>query len=528
VRSTWVAIVLVVLAACGGSSGDVSRATSPAADRPVALVLYDDTAVPAWNADLDSLFVAQLASHFGRWAVKPVAQYRQGDLLQYAGVVYVGSDQKAAIPNAFVDDVIAGQRPVLWLLGNVAQLLSRDPAFATRVGFWPGAIEAGVPVAVEYKGARLPRDARDISMMRGATVIDPAKAQVLATAIRSDGSRLNWAVRSGTLTYVAEVPFSYDQDGDRQLALTDLLFDVFAPATPERHRALIRIEDVSPMTPTASLQALADALHALGAPFSVAVIPVFEDPLGAYFGDGRALEIRMSQSPEFLATLRYMVARGGTLIMHGYTHQYGNVKNPYSGTSGDDFEFWRAHTTDPAQTVVQFDGPILGPPGWAADRVRLGVAEFVAAGLPPPEIFEYPHYAGSAADSRGIQQVFPNAYHRGYYFPGLLAGAEDLSIPLNQAFPYDVTDVFGFRVVPENCGFYSPTLQNDIPRNVPDMLARARNNLVVRDGFASFFFHPWFDPAVLTQLVSGVQGLGYTFVTPGEVLAGSASGTRLP
>ena len=37
-----------------------------------------------------------------------------------------------------------------------------------------------------------------------------------------------------------------------------------------------------------------------------------------------------------------MVSKGGTLIEHGNTHQYSNVANPYSGVSGDDFEFYRS------------------------------------------------------------------------------------------------------------------------------------------------------------------------------------------
>ena len=35
---------------------------------------------------------------------------------------------------------------------------------------------------------------------------------------------------------------------------------------------------------------------------------------------------------------------------------------------------------------------------------------------------------------------------------------------------------------------------------------------VVRDGVASFFFHPTYDIAVLRQIVEGIRGLGYEFV----------------
>jgi uncharacterized protein YdaL len=524
----FIGVAAGLLAACGGSERGSAPQAGRATERLPTLVLHDDPGrAPA--AELDALQVAHLTSHFGPWVTAPVAGYQRGDLLRYRAAVYVGSDPAGAPPAAFLDDVLEGGRPALWIRGNLGALAARA-GLGPRCGFEPGPAEATGPVAVVYKGRRLPRDPRDTSPVRGVTVTDASRAKVLATAVRGDGSAFPWAVRAGALTYVAEVPFSWAQDGDRQLVLADLLFDLLAPGTVERHRALVRIEDVSPVVPAADIRALADMLHAAGAPFSVAVIPVFEDPLGAYFGDGVAREIRMSETPEFVAALRYAEDRGATLVMHGYTHQLAALRNPYSGTSGDDFEFWRAHTTDAAGTLVQLDGPVSGDSGgWAAARVRLGLAEFAAAGLAPPSLWEFPHYAGSAADSRAIRAVLPAAYQRGMYFPGLLLGRpEDLLAPLNQAFPYDVTDVYGVRIVPENCGFYSPLVQNAIPRDVPDLLARAAANLVVRDGFASFFFHPWFSPSVLRAIVTGIQAAGYTFVEPEDVLGGSVAAPRLP
>ena len=44
------------------------------------------------------------------------------------------------------------------------------------------------------------------------------------------------------------------------------------------------------------------------------------------------------------------------------------------------------------------------------------------------------------------------------------------------------------------------------------MLASARRQLVVRDGVASFFYHPFLGLQYLPQLVEGIQQLGYTFV----------------
>jgi uncharacterized protein YdaL len=514
------AVASLLVIACGSKAARTDPRAAPAP----ALVLFDPSA--SGFGETQAIAMGHLVSHFGSWRVKGVAEYAPGDLDASSMVAYVGVDPGAGLPAAFLDDVLSGRRPVLWLAGNVDALVTRDPGFTARFGFAVGPTERPGTAAVEYKGARLLRDARDGTVVRGASIVDGAKAQVLATAVRADGSRFPWAVRAGHLTYVGEVPFSYAQDGDRALAVADILFDLVAPGTPERHRGLVRIEDVSPILPPENLRAVADTLASLGAPFSVAVIPVFEDPLGAFYGDGKPLHIAMRDAPRFVEALRYMVDRGGTLVMHGYTHQFSNVRNPYSGMSGQDFEFWSARMQSGA---VHLTGPIPGDSAvWTTTRVKLGLAEFAASGLPAPQIFEFPHYAASPSDARAVRQLVPNAYHRGLYFPGVMSGSEDLSNPLSQTFPYDVTDVYGFPIVPENCGFYSPTPDGFSSHSVPELVARAAANKVVRDGFASFFFHPWFDPALLRDAVSGMEGLGYTFVRPMDVLEGSVAGSRIP
>src|SRR3989441_8776601 len=47
---------------------------------------------------------------------------------------------------------------------------------------------------------------------------------------------------------------------------------------------------------------------------------------------------------------------------------------------------------------------------------------------------------------------------------------------------------------------------------VDHLLRAASANLVVRDGFASAFFHPFVDLAPLRELVRGVKKLGYTYL----------------
>ena len=82
-------------------------------------------------------------------------------------------------------------------------------------------------------------------------------------------------------------------------------------------------------------------------------------------------------------------------------------------------------------------------------------------------------------------------------------------------------DVYGTAVVPENIGNVEPEAFNNHPARLPaDLLASSKRNLVVRDGVASFFYHPYLGLDYLQQMVAGVKVQGYTFVTADAMTAG--------
>jgi uncharacterized protein YdaL len=143
----------------------------------------------------------------------------------------------------------------------------------------------------------------------------------------------------------------------------------------------------------------------------------------------------------------------------------------------------------------------------------------VAAGLPVPTIFEFPHYAASAVDYRAIATRFTTRYERSLFPKGLLAGTPlDHQFITGQFFPYPVRDLYGSRVLPENLGNYAPVPYNTHPARLPhEIVATAQRNLVVRDGFASFFYHPYLGVTGLKEIVEGIKGLGYTFVAAPSV-----------
>jgi hypothetical protein len=51
-----------------------------------------------------------------------------------------------------------------------------------------------------------------------------------------------------------------------------------------------------------------------------------------------------------------------------------------------------------------------------------------------------------------------------------------------------------------------------------DILNSARRQLVVRDGVASFFYHPFLGLQYLPELIEGIQSQGYAFVAAPSVI----------
>ena len=502
-----------------------AAAAAPAALTPTpqaaangALVLYDSTNTYGWLGELYGQQSANLVSHFGTYKAMPVVRYTAGLMANHSAVVYVGSTYDEPLPAAFLSDVLATTQPVVWMGSNIWQLTNASPTFAATYGWnWTG-YDLGTVNQVTYKGQTLERDGvNNGSGIMDLAVTDPSKATVLARSVRANGTTFPWATRARNLTYVGEVPYAYHGMSDRYLIAADLLFDALAPATPARHRAMVRIEDVGPDADPAELRAVADTLSSLRVPFSFGVYPVYKDPLGA-FNNGVPVTTRLRDVPQVVSAIKYMTSKGGTMIHHGYTHQFGSVVNPYDGVSGNDFEFYRAHV-DAADNVV-LDGPVPGDSqAWATGRITSAAAEFAAVGLPVPKIWEFPHYAASAADYRAVAARYTTRYERTLYFGGLLSGGTiDHSRVNGQFFPYVVKDLYGTKVLPENIGNIEPEAYNHHPARLPaDLVASAKANLVVRDGFASFFYHPYLGTTYLRQTVTGIQALGYTFVAPGTL-----------
>jgi uncharacterized protein YdaL len=479
-----------------------------------ALVVYDDSGDNAALAAVDATLAANLCSHFGPPNVEKVSAYRAGDANHYRALIYVGAEEGQSLNSAFLRDVLAGSRPVLWLGDNLDQLIDASGAFYGQFGWhWSADGYASVK-SVTYKGVALSRDPSSADALMRISDVNPQRATVLATATGADGVQVPWAVRGGNLTYVAEVPLdAADVSDDRYLVLSDLLFDVFGSSSSVGHRALVRLEDIGPNTDPAQLQQVAQYLYENHIPYSFALYPVYVDAVASR----PRRTIRLSQQPRLITTIAYMLQHGATMVLHGYTHQFGDLSNPLNGQSAADFEFFRVHR-DPTGTLI-YDGPVPGDSvQWATDRMNAAISEVRAAGLPRPRIFEFPHYGASVADYQGVQRMFDARYDRPQIFSPAYRSGPMSPYMFEQFFPYLVHDAYGTTVIPENLGYVQgPPVANAGPGSLQAIVDSARVNLVVRDGVASFYFHPYLGKERLGWIIQEMHEMGYQFVAPAQL-----------
>jgi uncharacterized protein YdaL len=511
---------------------------------PKVLVLYDTPTGTSYDkiGFAYAIMLRNLLGHFdAQVTLAPVAGYTAGSVNGYDATFYLGSAYDFQLPPAFLGDAATTTKTLVWFRYNIWQL-AWNPAYnftATRgVSFTalrgmnaaPSAANPspGFFDTIQYKNKAFVKyytfnsdGTISADPDVGITAIaDPTKATTLVTMTNPKTKETApYIVRSGNFWYVADTPLSFIGPRDRYLVLADILHDMLGSPAVESHKAMIRLEDVNAWTTVSSMKALTDYLHFKAIPFSIATIPHFMDALGIY-NNGVPLTIPLSQASNLKKELNYALARGGEIVMHGYTHQYAALRNPYDAVSGDDYEMWNIVANSPVAEDSQ---------AWALGRLRAGLTELQSNGY-NPVAWEMPHYQGSAAAYRATPQVFPTTYQRVVYYtsdkPNFTA-AVGPDMAVGQFYPYIINqDYYGQRVLPENLGNFEYALPGDPTANVvytwQDILTNAQYALAVRDGFGSFFFHPFLlEPtyglpalADLKSLINAMNKLGYTWVAP--------------
>ena len=167
---------------------------------------------------------------------------------------------------------------------------------------------------------------------------------------------------------------------------------------------------------------------------------------------------------------------------------------------------------------------------WALNRIEDGLWQMLNLGF-RPVAWETPHYIGSPSTLQAVAQVHRSAYQRHVYFtsdhPDLTPGM-GADFAVDQFSPYILErDIYGLRIMPETLGnlqYFEFGAEEEFTSK--ELLENAKYMRAVRDGFASFFVHPFlmlpsgdYDGRGyqhLTEIIEGISELGFTWTAPSQ------------
>jgi len=245
---------------------------------------------------------------------------------------------------------------------------------------------------------------------------------------------------------------------------------------PARPLAMLRLEDVSALTPASRLKSIVEYLAAAHVPYGIALVPDLQVK-------GKTIA-PLRDNDALSDVLRWAEHHNGTIILHGLHHCC-------SSEGAEGYEFWDYERDAPVSH--ESDEGIRA-------TIREGISQATALEL-RPLIWETPHYSASPLDYRVVSDFFGTAW--------------ELRRPLGWLPWVLQRDQYGTLLLPEDLGYVSL----DQTKTVHDQLERAKELLVCGSCIASGFLHPnTVDITDVREYVDGLRRLGYAFVDPAEAV----------
>ena len=273
----------------------------------------------------------------------------------------------------------------------------------------------------------------------------------------------------------------------KAIFLGDALHTVFEDEHARIRPGYIRLEDIHPMADPKKVMEIAEILKEKQIPYMVAVIPVYTNP-------DTEKEYHFSDSPNLLKALKYMQNNGGSIVLHGYTHQF-NAKE-----TGEGFEFWDVNNNMPIYHRANEDAVKKTRRDFATDaeyeafrkrqleferdyieeKIQRGIDELVNYGL-FPLAFEAPHYTMSQNGYNVLSDYFST-------YVGQVQLSDENWEVMGTAPAETTPSIFnGMSLLPETIGFVDPK----DPNAIETMIKEAQRYSVMRDGFVAGFYHPY-------------------------------------
>ncbi len=379
--------------------------------------------------------------------------YRPGQMATYDYIVVIGMQGEFS-NTAFLQDISDAQQPILWVGKGIEKILD----LTERYDF-----EYAGPyydfTNVTYKNISYPIGVkREFSAMH--LLSDRVKVY---SWLHTGTAKLPFILNDKNLWYVTRI----DLNEPLIMIFADVLFEILPPYVEPYQKVYLRIEDVHPFRDPDKLKEIADYLYSENIPFIVGLIPAHKQPDTTYITE-------MDEVPGFVEAIQYMQAKGGSIILHGYTHTvYG------SDITGEGFEYWNGIEDKPLDLNID---------EWIRYTIGRGVRLCVENDIYPLG-FEAPHYAMSQDAYRSLKKYFST-------YSGQIQSSDwGFSTSI---IPYEVRDSDLFiKFLPESLGYVQAYDEGAIDK-IKENYSHIK---IVRSYLAGVFYHPYLDIEHLKELV---------------------------
>lgn len=448
-----------------------SKATSPKAK---VLIVYDRKTIFGYSTD----FVSTTSELLGAFNTKVdtinITDYKSSTLDHY-DYVFIISINKGLSNKALLTDLGKYKKKICLIGDGIESFLNSNNQYDLKyLGDKPNCNQ------VFYSNKRDPilsYDKMDKFYLQNYGIFPTVKITSDAVKVLSyvsDGTNYYpLVVNQGNFWYISVL----DDNVILQYIFSDILNDIFQKTKFAPSQTFIRIEDVHPFTDQKKLRAIADYLYSEKIPFIIALIPTYVNPVTNYI-------TTLSDKKDFVQTILYMQKRGGSVILHGYTHQ-----NQKGSTTGEGYEFWDHINNSPLNLDIN---------QYINDRIGKGLSSCVSNGIYPLG-FEAPHYA---MDSTGYLAIKK-------YFSTYVGEFQSSDVHFTTSlFSYKLYDTKYFnKFIPENLGYIDPTDK----MTVANMQENFRMVSIVRGYSAGMFFHPFLDISYLKTMVTYLKSKNVSF-----------------
>ncbi|EQH25509.1 hypothetical protein QKY_0938 [Clostridioides difficile DA00211] len=462
-----VVVLSIVLTISNFSLSSYASEITSSTDK--VLIIYDSKKETAYNRDILNIMRTLLGRFSSDIELLKLSNY-DGEINKnyYSHIFILGINENSYNNDKNTKNLISSlnsyKGTICWLGYGIENLLEHKKYNLDYVG------KTNNIVSVNYRGKSYNLDEHYVFNI----VESKDTSNKVIGNINDTLNKYPYIINDKNLFYVSKL----DLDGVLFYIFCDSLNDIFNIKTFDKGRIFVRIEDVHAFREPKNLVEIADYLSSKNIPFTIALIPAYVNPKNHKV-------ITLSESPEIVKAIKYMQDKGGTVILHGYTHQYKKEE-----VSGEGYEFWDGKKDEPLKENMKI---------FVKDRVLNGLRVCIENGI-YPLAFEAPHYAMESEGYKELKKYFSTymGQHQN----------NDKKFSTN-TYPYIIRDTEEFNIfIPENLGYIDPedkfTFQN-IKENL-DKLS------IVRGFSGGFFFHSYLNIEYLKNTIEYLEKQNIEFM----------------